>query len=210
MFDYYLFFSYIAAIFLFLGTPGPVTVMVVNASLRGGFKAGFATVAGTNTASLILIAISFIVIAGIFAISEQALTWLTFLGSLYVIYFAIGILKSKAETLRSEENSKQEKQPLSRYFMQGFWVGISNPKDILFFTAFFPTFFAISPSSVISMGLLTLVWVLLDYSILSLYAQIFTKIKNAVVINVINKFCGLVLLSIALYACYHSIIQIIE
>lgn len=209
MLDYYLLLSYITAIFLFLGTPGPVTVMVVNASLRDGFKAGFATIAGTNTASLILIALSFIVIAGIFSINEQALTWLTFVGSLYVVYFAWGILRSQASDLQMQtENKNRESKPLSSYFTQGFLVGISNPKDILFFTAFFPTFFAISETPSISMLILVLVWVLLDYSILSVYAHIFTKIKNAKTINAINKVCGLVLLFIALYACYHSVIQL--
>lgn len=71
MLNFYLLFSYIFAIVLFLGTPGPVTAMVVNASLRGGFKAGLATVAGTNTASLILILLSFVVISGVFPLMSK-------------------------------------------------------------------------------------------------------------------------------------------
>lgn len=210
MINVYLLFSYIFAIVLFLGTPGPVTAMVVNASLRGGFKAGLATVAGTNTASLILILLSFVVISGVFSIDEQALTWLTLLGSFYVIYFAIGILRDKAEDLQiNKDLEKTSNKKLSSYFSQGFFVGLSNPKDVLFFIAFFPTFFSISKEPVISMVILTLVWIILDYGILSLYAKIFTKIKNATTINVINKFCGLVLLLIALYACYHSLVKII-
>ncbi|MDO4427140.1 MAG: LysE family translocator [Moraxella sp.] len=210
MLNVYLLFSYIFAIVLFLGTPGPVTAMVVNASLRGGFKAGLATVAGTNTASLMLILISFVVISGVFSINEQALTWLTFFGALYVIYFAIGILKDKAEDLQiNKELEKTDAKKLSSYFSQGFFVGISNPKDILFFIAFFPTFFAISKEPIISMVILTLVWVVLDYSILSVYAKIFTKIKSATTINIINKTCGFVLLAIAIYACYHSLMKLI-
>ena len=85
--------AYVSAIILFLGTPGPVTVMVANTSVKHGIKAGIATIAGTNSASLILIGASFAVIQGIFAISEQALLWLTLFGSLYVLYFAINILK---------------------------------------------------------------------------------------------------------------------
>lgn len=210
MIDYTLLFSYIATIFLFLGTPGPVTLMVVNASLRGGFKAGLATIAGTNTASLILIVLSFIVIAGVFAINEQALTWLTFLGSFYIIYFAIGILKSQAHDLEEDRPSNVvENKALSHYFTQGFLVGISNPKDILFFTAFFPTFFAIATTPITSMAILTLVWIVLDYGLLSVYAKIFTKIKKAKTINFINKSCGVVLLLLAIYACYHTAIQLL-
>jgi threonine/homoserine/homoserine lactone efflux protein len=73
MIDYSLLFAYFLAILLFLGTPGPVTVLVVSASVKSGFKAGLATVAGTNTASLILIAISFIILQGVFSVSETAI-----------------------------------------------------------------------------------------------------------------------------------------
>ena len=53
--------------------------------------------------------------------------------------------------------------------MNGFLVGIANPKDIIFFVAFFPQFIAVTPSVGASLTLLTALWVLADFAILLAY-----------------------------------------
>lgn len=196
--------AYILAIVLFLGTPGPVTVMVANTSSKAGLKAGFANIAGTNTASLLLITISFLVIQGILAISETALLWLTLFGSLYVLYFAIGILK-EGVTLPQHQ---QTMTPHHKHFRDGFIVGISNPKDVLFFIAFFPLFLNMTDNKWLSMLLLVAIWVVMDYGILTIYALLFSKIKNPKITNIINKLSGLVLAAVALYASIMTAIKL--
>ena len=62
MIDISVLFAFIGAVILFLSTPGPVTVMVVNNGIRQGFLASLFTIIGTNLASLILILISFLVL----------------------------------------------------------------------------------------------------------------------------------------------------
>lgn len=197
--------AYISAIILFLGTPGPVTVMVTNTSTKYGFKSGLETIAGTNTASLILISLSFAVIQGIFSISEQALLWLTLFGSLYILYFASSILKDRISLNALSEHSTSDSK---NHFKDGFIVGISNPKDVLFFIAFFPLFFGISDNKTLAMFLLLAIWVLLDYSILSIYALMFSKIKSNKVANIINKLSGFILACVAIYASCMTAIKL--
>lgn len=48
-------------------------------------------------------------------------------------------------------------------------MGIANPKDIIFFVAFFPQFIAVTPSVGASLTLLTALWVLADFAILLAY-----------------------------------------
>lgn len=203
MIDTTILIAYISAIALFLSTPGPVTVMVVNTSSQVGFKAGFATIAGTNLASLVLITLSFLVIQGVFSISETALLWLTLFGSLYVLYFAIGILKARITLSKNNSPTLSKKQ-----FRDGFMVGISNPKDVLFFIAFFPLFLNISDDRWLSMILLVAIWVAMDYGILMLYALFFSKIKNAKIANAINKLSGVVLATVALYVSIMTAIKL--
>ncbi|MDO4896048.1 MAG: LysE family translocator [Moraxella sp.] len=201
MIDFNVLLAFMGAVVLFLSTPGPVTVMVVNNSSKQGFLAGFATIAGTNIASLALIAVSFLVLYGVFAVSEHLLTWrLTLFGSLYLLYFAIQMIKDNfyAKTL-SLNNADNTQKTLSVYFKQGFLVGISNPKDVLFFMAFFPLFFNVSNNIGIAMIILTLIWVILDYGILSLYSMIFAKIKNQTFIAWVGRLSGLVLLMLAVF-----------
>lgn len=212
--------AYMLAIILFLGTPGPVTVMVVNASIRDGFFAGLKTVAGTNFASLILIVFSFVVIQGVFAVSEVSLSWLTLLGSIYLVYFAIGIIKDKIDvnvleiskpeaiqkkSVQDPANQSRQSNQSRNYFKDGFTIGISNPKDILFFIAFFPMFLNISSNLHVSMALLVLIWIILDYAILTVYSFVFAKINNNKIANMINKFAGLLLLLVAIFAIYKTV-----
>lgn len=202
MIDYSLLVAYFLAILLFLGTPGPVTVLVVSASVKSGFKAGLATVAGTNIASLVLIAISFIILQGVFSVSETAMLWLSFLGAFYLIYFSITIIKDKIDIQQTvQENSSLVTK---NHFKDGFLIGISNPKDIIFFIAFFPLFLEVSSDIYSSMLILTLVWILLDYSLLSIYCFIFSKVSSNRVANIIGRVSGTILLLIGIYVLWET------
>lgn len=193
----HLLITYILSILLFLGTPGPVTVLVVSASIKDGFMAGLKTVAGTNTASLILIGISFIIIKGLFTVSETALNYLTLFGGLYLLYFAITILKDRIDITKAMDANSTKVSP--HHFRDGFTIGLSNPKDILFFMAFFPLFLGVYPQINQSMLILTVIWVLMDYAILTTYSFIFSKVSNNQVANGINQLSGGILLLVAVY-----------
>lgn len=202
MVNYSLLTAYLLAIVLFLGTPGPVTILVISASVKSGFRAGLATIAGTNIASLILIALSFVIIQGVFAVSETAMLWLTFFGTLYLFYFSISIIRDKIDLQKTlQQNSKRVSK---NHFKDGFLIGISNPKDILFFIAFFPIFLAVTSDIYVSMIMLTLVWIILDYSILSIYAFTFSKVSNNQTANVTSKLSGIILLLITIYVFYET------
>ena len=202
MIDYSLLVAYFLAILLFLGTPGPVTVLVVSASVKSGFKAGLATVAGTNIASLVLIAISFIILQGVFSVSETAMLWLSFLGAFYLIYFSIIIIKDKIDIQQTVQESSS--LVTKNHFKDGFLIGISNPKDVIFFIAFFPLFLEVSSNIYSSMLILTLVWILLDYSLLSIYCFIFSKVSSNRVANIIGRVSGTILLLIGIYVLWET------
>lgn len=200
MIDFAVLFAFIGSVVLFLSTPGPVTVMVVNNSTKQGFWAGFATIAGTNAASLILITVSFLVLYGVLAVSETLLTWLGLLGALYLLYFAVQVIKDSFHTQTlTLTQAQQAKKSLLSYFKQGFLVGIGNPKDVLFFMAFFPLFFNISENITLAILVLTLTWVLLDYAILSLYSVIFAKITHRGFVAWTGRISGVILLVAALF-----------
>ena len=81
--------------------------------------------------------------------------------------------------------------------MQGFMVGISNPKDIIFFIAFFPQFIQITESFGKSMVVLSLLWVAIDFAVLSLYIFAIGKIASQRSNRLISLASGVALLLIA-------------
>lgn len=85
---------YIIAVSSMLITPGPVTIYVIRVALNSGLKRAFQTIAGTNLASLVLIAVSALVITGVVAISVESLSILRLFGCLYISKIAIEILRS--------------------------------------------------------------------------------------------------------------------
>ncbi|MHB0777582.1 LysE family translocator [Halomonas sp. WWR20] len=166
--------AYIISVFLLVATPGPVVALVINTSLNRGVKQAFLTVLGTNGASLILIATAVCVITGVMTINQDLISWLSLLGCLFIAYIATDSLRDVAQSSKEKVDQGRtrevsERNFSARCFTKGFAVGISNPKDIIFFVAFFPQFISITNSFSSSVTVLTILWVTIDLSILSLY-----------------------------------------
>ncbi|ENW28767.1 hypothetical protein F924_01184 [Acinetobacter lwoffii ATCC 9957 = CIP 70.31] len=91
-------------------------------------------------------------------------------------------------------------------FRQGFLVGISNPKDIIFFAAFFPQFIGITPDLDLSLIILTLSWILLDFLTLSVVYLGFNHLSHSRLYPHLLALCGMILLMIAGYGIYQILI----
>lgn len=165
--------SYCLAVMLLILTPGPVVALITATAARDGQRKAFMTMLGTNGASLLLLTVSVLTLAGIVQLSPGYLSLLGIGGSLYIGYGAVRellMIKNAAVTdphddtlgvLRHTGNGNG--------WVRGFVTGIANPKDILFFVSFFPQFIAITHNFSTSVVTLSAVWVLLDLTILSLY-----------------------------------------
>ncbi len=64
-------------------------------------------------------------------------------------------------------------------FSQGFILGVSNPKDIIFFASFLPQFIGVLPAPDHSLAVLTVIWVVLDFSMLGLIALLVRRLISA-------------------------------
>ena len=85
-----------------------------------------------------LIALSVLSLKGLLVINAQWLDAIKLLGCLYIGYLGLQIFR---EVFFEQAEVTQEKlSPVRGGFQQGFLVGISNPKDIIFFAAFSPVY----------------------------------------------------------------------
>lgn len=115
---------------------------------------------GTNLASLVLIFISVLVLKGVLGINENYLNIIRVLGCLYIGYLGFSILK---EVIQAPHPEAIQTVSAQNGGFKRLLVGISNPKDIIFFSAFFPQFVSISPHLDLSLTILTLTWIVLDF-----------------------------------------------
>ena len=162
--------AYILAVVVVIGTPGPVVALVINAATRHGFKFALITVLGVNLASLVLLASAALIIFWGITLNEHMLKWISLIGCGFIGWMALNGLR--AQLTQSGEKKSEQATPVRRHsgFFNGFFLGVSNPKDIIFFVAFFPQFITVVPDFKLSLGILTLVWMLADFVILLSYA----------------------------------------
>ncbi|MFV2092475.1 MAG: LysE family translocator [Hyphomicrobiales bacterium] len=131
-----LYLGFVLATIIVVVVPGPsITVIVANGAAHG-IRAGLATVAGnTSGVAILLVAL----VAG-FAPIMQAMSdwfgWLKLAGALYLIWLGVSQWRASSKALVGITASRQA----AGFFRQGFFVGMSNPKLLLFFAVFFPQF----------------------------------------------------------------------
>lgn len=191
---------YCVAVVVMIATPGPVMLLVATAGLKGGYKRALQTIFGTNLASLVLIVLSVCILKGVLNINEQWLNGIKILGCVYIAYIGFDILKEVFGRSTTENNLKLT--AATGGFKTGFFVGISNPKDIIFFAAFFPQFTGITTDLNISLILLTISWIVLDFATLSLVYLGFQRLSQSTWYARILALCGFILLLVAGYGIY--------
>ena len=191
---------YCVAVVVMIATPGPVMLLVATAGLKGGYKRALQTIFGTNLASLVLIVLSVCILKGVLNINEQWLNGIKILGCAYIAYIGVDILKEVFGRSTTENSLKLT--AATGGFKTGFFVGISNPKDIIFFAAFFPQFTGITTDLNISLLLLTISWIVLDFATLSLVYLGFQRLSQSTWYAKILALCGFILLVVAVYGIY--------
>ncbi|TLD93119.1 LysE family translocator [Helicobacter magdeburgensis] len=192
------------------------------------------TICGTNLGSLLLIAVSIAVILGVAKVSETMLGIMSIVGCGFILYLGssslLGFFKqrkcgdsaqpchierseisykdSKFESNQSEDSLEKTTQNKYSPFLQGLLLSLSNPKDILFFIAFFPQFLGITHSLYLSIAVLTLSWIALDFSLLLLISYISQKIQLKRFETLIAPLSDIVLIMVGIFGIVYGVISL--
>ncbi|MBI2571386.1 MAG: LysE family translocator [Candidatus Schekmanbacteria bacterium] len=129
--------SFLSAIILFQVVPGPGTLAIVSATARHGRRGGLGAVAGTLSADLVYMIAAVVGLAAVLQANPLLLRGVQWAGAAYLCWIG-------AQMLCASENGGV----VSAGPMAGRWssyrralaVGLTNPKVVLFFVAFFPLF----------------------------------------------------------------------
>lgn len=114
--------------------PGPNVIVIVTTSVVHGKVRGLQTVAGTSCAMIVQLLIAALGTAWFVAAVSEGLTWLKWLGVAYLMLLGIKQLHA------SFRQTKPANISALGSFQRGFWVSLTNPKTIIFFSAFLPQF----------------------------------------------------------------------
>jgi len=128
---------FIASFFLALA-PGPDNFFVLTFSAKYGKTLGFYTVLGLISGcfihtTFVAFGVSALIVSNPFLVSV-----LKYIGAIYLLFVAIKVYNSENEItdIRDSVNKKNK----FKVFLNGFLMNMLNPKILIFFLAFFPTF----------------------------------------------------------------------
>ena len=162
-----------ATAFVVIVIPGPSVLFVVGRALAGGRRAAILTVVGNSLGEYgQVIAVAF----GVGALAEQsvaALTGLKLVGGAYLVYLGARTFRERrslAAALAASTAAPSDR----RSFLQGFTVGATNPKTIVFLAAILPQFVSPGgggvPAQILLLGLIFSAIALLSDSMWALAA----------------------------------------
>jgi threonine/homoserine/homoserine lactone efflux protein len=119
--------------------PGPSVLFVVGRALASGTRAAVLSVVGNALGEYVQV---IAVALGIGTLAEQsvaAFTALKLFGGAYLIYLGVKTFRQRrslAEALAASVPIRSER----RSFLEGFTVGVTNPKTVVFLAAILPQF----------------------------------------------------------------------
>ncbi|APS28849.1 LysE family transporter [Pectobacterium brasiliense] len=166
----HLWLAYTGIIIALIAIPGPSALISMSHGLRYGASRATATVLGGVSAAMILMSCSALGLGAILAASTTAFIALKIVGAVYLIWLGIASWRSKDMSTAEQDTQEASAPGWFPLFRKGFLVGISNPKDLLFFAALFPNFIDTSAPHALQLIILAVTWAVFDFSIMFIYA----------------------------------------
>ena len=169
--------SFITASILLACLPGPDIIYVLMLSISKGKKYGIITALGLVSGIIIHTTLVAFGIAAIINKSEILFLAIKILGAFYLFYLAYKTFKSTSSiNLKASDISEKT---FFQYYKQGFVMNVLNPKVVIFFLAFFPSFIVQSNGDIViqtyTLGFLFMLSSFFVFSIISLIADKLTQ-----------------------------------
>jgi threonine/homoserine/homoserine lactone efflux protein len=123
---------------LLIALPGPSVLFVIGRTLALGRRAGLLSVVGNAGGMLVQTSLVALGVGAIVAQSIVVLTVIKFAGAAYLVFLGIQAIRHRRQVSAPVEQGPP--RPALRLLGEGFVVGITNPKSIIFFVAILPQF----------------------------------------------------------------------
>ena len=166
-----LYVSFVLVSLLVIAVPGPNILVIVSTSLGAGTVRGLQTVMGTSLAMIVQLAVAALGTTGLLVLLNNGLRWLKWAGVLYLLYLAYCAFRQmKIGNAKNPDGLGS--------FQRGFWVSLTNPKTIFFFSAFLPQFVSGDQNYLLQISMLSATFWVLAVIIDSGYAVLAARVRS--------------------------------
>ncbi|VAV88634.1 hypothetical protein MNBD_ALPHA04-1656 [hydrothermal vent metagenome] len=194
---------FLAADLMFCFTPGPATMVTVSHALpagpAGGMRGALGPIAGINIGNFIWYALSAFGLIALIQASPAAYAILRWFGVAYLLWMGIMMLRGGQKNLSGQSARSAD---FRRGFTNGLAVHMSNPKALLFYTAFIPPFIDPAGNLWLQFGILAALTLFAETAGLTFYAAIASRARALGKVNsaqsIFGKGAGMIIIAAAI------------
>jgi len=146
--------TFFIAIFIFSVTPGPGCFTILARSMVEGVKSSICLALGMVMGDICYLIMACLGLAALAQTWESVFLLVRIVGTIYLLYLGWKMWTSDVNLSKELEEAGQEDQIVTKKkvmsftdVIQGFMISSSNPKVILFYIAFLPTFMDVTSLS---------------------------------------------------------------
>jgi homoserine/homoserine lactone efflux protein len=129
-----LFAAFLLITFVLVITPGPIVTLVIATGATRGVRPALATVVGTTLGNALLLTAIALGLSWVLANALILFDVMRWAGAAYLIYLGVQAWRGAAKAANPLPVADHV------HFARGLAVALTNPKTIIFFTAFLPQF----------------------------------------------------------------------
>jgi homoserine/homoserine lactone efflux protein len=129
-----LFTAFVLITIVLIIAPGPIVTLVISTGATRGVRAALTTVAGTTFGNALLLTAIALGLNWVHAHADLLFDALRWTGAAYLVWLGVQAWR------HAGDGGQQISETGRTRFVRGVLVALSNPKTIVFFTAFLPQF----------------------------------------------------------------------
>ncbi|NOX33773.1 MAG: LysE family translocator [Deltaproteobacteria bacterium] len=167
--------SLAAALFVLAATPGPGVFATVSRSLASGFVPSLAVITGIVTGDVIFLLFAILGMSFVAQAMGHFFIVVKIIGGGYLIFLGVKIWRSGP--VPAQEPNVKKSMKYGNYFT-GFLITLSNPKVILFYCGFLPSFMDLASLSLIDILVVVTTVLIVLSSVLSFYAFLANRARS--------------------------------
>ena len=185
-------------------TPGPTMLLALaNGTSRNWRIAGMG-ILGAALSDILLIGAVSIGLGAVLATSEMVFSTVKWLGVVYLLWLAVQMWLYHPAEISTQNTSSSATG--TKAFTRSLLVSLSNPKGLLFFSAFLPQFINTAEPQALQYLTLALLTAALDMVVMACYAAggaqaarflTFTGLRR------LNRLCASALISLAVFLAFY-------
>jgi len=132
--------EFLLTVYILILIPGPSVLFVVSRGVSIGRRAALATVVGNASGFALQLVLVSVGIGSIVARSDAVFTILKLIGAAYLVFLGLKNIRDRKVLASIFHPAAAAPRSLRRTVREGFFVGATNPKGIIIFTAVLPQF----------------------------------------------------------------------